>query len=102
MKMRLRFLKTIIISVVETKVVNGDIIISEYDITGEQNRLLLIDEIIRTENPSIINARIERDGVIKTYTNIDITKVSILNMPTDPTAISTNSPPKPCGGCPGK
>jgi hypothetical protein len=92
-------------NVVETKIIDGELFITEYQETWQVNKNIAVDDIFPTDNISYINFQTTKDNVVKLYKDIHISTISISHG--TPSYLlqqeQTNSPPsKKCGGCPGR
>jgi hypothetical protein len=97
---KLRFLKPVVLSVIETKNIDGQLIINEFEETMTVNKMIHIIEIFKTDNISLINFQTEVDNTIRLYQNADLTMFTIHYTDGPPQSMEpSNSPPpsSPCG-----
>ena len=92
-------------NVVETKTIDGEIIVSEYEEVWQVNKNMAVDDVFPTDDISYVNVQTSKDGVVKLYQNIHISTIHISHgTPTfmQSTDIDIPPPSKKCGGCPGR
>lgn len=99
--LRILFLKPITVSAIETKMVDGEVTINEFEKSFDNHFTVAITSMFPTEKISQVNLMVETENSTTIYQNIDLSLISILKGDI-PEFLQSKSPPDkppPCGTC---